>query len=386
MIAYQPTGNPLPAKKLLHRRQHQLHPKPSTSSWHSVSSSSNRNTRLWMVEEAGYENPQKEMDFPSAKLADKLSRSNLRIDPYAKADLHDRYLSSEEEASPSPEDELGSSKQAHSDDDDVEEDENEQDHSQSHKKSRTSSIQTCDSDKENAIIDLFATSTPSLAIAVPILAVGRPKLIDITNLAPMHKRKRSTPSYFSSISSSSSSNKTNGNSASKPLHPTHRHSSNSSTHTLARHPTPEHSALDSFPTHTHTHTPARTTPTAAAPYHHQHHDRTSSTSTSASNSSPLKRRDSIRLHQPATWLPPSPTTGSPNDDDDNDAAQDHYFPDLDVRPTPSYHDYDPYSLDPPRLVPRRPEGLGRGVEGGGGGWRGMARGLNLGRRVGGGGW
>ncbi|KAI4125174.1 MAG: hypothetical protein LQ347_005466, partial [Umbilicaria vellea] len=196
MIAYQPTGNPSPAKKLLHRRQHQLHPKPSTSSWHSVSSSSNRNSRLWMVEEAGYENPQKEMDFPSAKLADKLSRSHLRIDPYARADLHDRYLSSEEEASPSPDDERASGKQADSDENDAEDDgdENENENgSQSHKKSRTSSIQTCESDKENAIIDLFATSTPSLAIAVPILAVGRPKLIDITNLAPMHKRKRSSP-------------------------------------------------------------------------------------------------------------------------------------------------------------------------------------------------
>lgn len=32
---------------------------------------------------------------------------------------------------------------------------------------------------------------PQLAIAIPILVLGRPKLIDITNLAPMHKRKRS---------------------------------------------------------------------------------------------------------------------------------------------------------------------------------------------------
>lgn len=371
MIAYQPTGNPSPAKKLLHRRQHQLHPKPSTSSWHSVSSSSNRNSRLWMVEEAGYENPQKEMDFPSAKLADKLSRSNLRIDPYAKADLHDRYLSSEEEASPSPDDEHASGKQADSDENDVE-GENADDSSQSHKKSRTSSIQTCESDKENAIIDLFAISTPSLAIAVPILAVGRPKLIDVTNLAPMHKRKRSSPSYFSSISSSP--NNTNSTSTSKPLYPTHRHSSNSTTHTLARHPTPEHSALDSFPTPT----PLRTT-APATPYHHHHHHHSLGGS-SSSNSTSLKRHDSVRLHQPDTWLPPSPTSTS--SDDYDDAPQDHYFPDLDVRPTPSYHDYDPYSLDPPRLVPTRQEGLVRGGEGGGG-WRGVARGLSLGRRVGG---
>lgn len=32
---------------------------------------------------------------------------------------------------------------------------------------------------------------PRLAVAIPILVLGRPKLVDITNLAPMHKRKRS---------------------------------------------------------------------------------------------------------------------------------------------------------------------------------------------------
>ncbi|KAA6406429.1 MAG: hypothetical protein FRX48_09780 [Lasallia pustulata] len=353
MIAYQPTGNPAAAKKLLHRRQQQLHPKPSNSSWHSVSSGSNRNSRLWMVEEAGYENPQKEMDFPSAKLADKLSRSNLRIDPYAKADLHDRYLSSEEEASPSPEDDRHSNHSNHAaadDDHDQVDDEEDDDEEEtlSHKKSRTFSVQTSESDKENAIIDLFSTlppSTPSLAIAVPILAVGRPKLIDITNLAPLHKRKRSPDSSI------------------KPLHTAHRYSSprNNPHHQQPpRPPThPDHLARHPTPT-----TPPATPPRPLLP--------PSPTENPPRRSSSQKRRNSLRLQQPESWLPASPTELAPSDE-----ATDHYFPDLELRPTPSYTDYDPYSLDPPRLVATGRGGRERG-------WREVAKGLSLTRRINGG--
>lgn len=44
---------------------------------------------------------------------------------------------------------------------------------------------------EDAVELYQAEMKPQLAIAIPILVLGRPKLIDITNLAPMHKRKRS---------------------------------------------------------------------------------------------------------------------------------------------------------------------------------------------------
>lgn len=44
---------------------------------------------------------------------------------------------------------------------------------------------------EDAVDVDQAEIKPQLAIAIPILVLGRPKLIDITNLAPMHKRKRS---------------------------------------------------------------------------------------------------------------------------------------------------------------------------------------------------
>ena len=269
-----------------------------------------------MVEEAGYENPQKEMDFPSAKLTEKLSRSNLRIDPFAKPDLHDRYLSSEEEVSPSPEDDHSS-----------------QDEALKRKNSLTFSVQTRESDKENAIIDLFAVteSKPELAIAVPIVAVGRPKLIDITNIAPMHKRKRSADS--------------------KPLHTAHRHN-------LARYPTPEHVDVESFP--------AQEADIVVTP--------------PARRSSLLKRRESTRLLQPDTWLPDSPT--------DVYESEDHYFPDLDLRPTPSYKDYDPYSLDPPRLAtsPHYKYGHTRVYSGSSPaislmGWKGITRGLSLTKKI-----
>lgn len=159
---------------VLTRRQQVLAPRPSGSAKNSTESNESVKEHLWVVEE-GYEKPQKEMDFPSAKLGKMPSKFNirnthtLRIDTYIKTDPQDRYLSSEEEPSPSP-----------LDDD------------RHHDNELKSRAEICVDDDA---LDLSITEFKAeIAVAVPILAYGRPKLIDITNLAPMHKRKRSSVS------------------------------------------------------------------------------------------------------------------------------------------------------------------------------------------------
>ncbi|KAL9609410.1 MAG: hypothetical protein Q9204_009153, partial [Flavoplaca sp. TL-2023a] len=77
------------------RRQHIMSDTPRTSS------ESSTQEHIWLVQD-DFETPRKAMDFPTANLNGKLSRHDLRINPYSKPDLHERYMSSEEEPSPSP--------------------------------------------------------------------------------------------------------------------------------------------------------------------------------------------------------------------------------------------------------------------------------------------
>ena len=93
------------------------------------------------------------------------SKDKLRIDTYSTTELHDRYLSDEEEPSPSAEDSAS--------EDDVEE--------------KTSARENIDNELGYAAV--FECKA-DIAVAVPIVAIGRPKLVDITNIAPMQKRKR----------------------------------------------------------------------------------------------------------------------------------------------------------------------------------------------------
>ncbi|KAI4207450.1 MAG: hypothetical protein LQ346_000579 [Caloplaca aetnensis] len=146
-------------------RRHQMR----TETPRSSTESSNQE-QIWLVEE-DFEKPQKEMDFPSASLTTKTSRQNLRLNTYSKGDLHDRYMSSEEEPSPSPD--SSDAESTHSE---------ELKHKSS---SRVLGDETC--------LDLSALESDpqtAIAVAMPIVAYGRPKLIDITSLAPMQKRKR----------------------------------------------------------------------------------------------------------------------------------------------------------------------------------------------------
>ena len=110
----------------------------------------------------------------------KSSRSNLKISTLSQPDPLERYASSEEEPSPSPVSDTASV----CGEDDTDE-------------------RTQDQEEENEIQfeEKYEQHTEEfkaeIAIAVPIMAIGRPKLIDIANLAPMHKRKRSNSDKIS---------------------------------------------------------------------------------------------------------------------------------------------------------------------------------------------
>ncbi|KAI4242294.1 MAG: hypothetical protein L6R42_011055, partial [Xanthoria sp. 1 TBL-2021] len=147
-------------------RQHNMSDTPRTST------DSSTQEHIWLVQE-DFEKPQKAMDFPSANLKSKMSRHDLRISPYSKSDLHERYMSSEEEPSPSPD----SSDAESTASDELK-----------HKSSSRVLAPTEETPLDLSSIE--SDTTTAIAVAMPIVAYGRPKLIDITNLAPIHKRKR----------------------------------------------------------------------------------------------------------------------------------------------------------------------------------------------------
>ncbi|KAL8769424.1 MAG: hypothetical protein Q9209_004652 [Squamulea sp. 1 TL-2023] len=148
------------------RRQHMMTETPR------ISTDSSTQEHIWIIQD-GFEKPQKEMDFPSANLNSKMPRHELRISTYSKSDLHERYMSSEEEPSPSP------------DSSDAESTASEE---LKHKSS--SRVLAANDDASSDYSSIESDATTAIAVAMPIVAYGRPKLIDITNLAPMQKRKR----------------------------------------------------------------------------------------------------------------------------------------------------------------------------------------------------
>lgn len=228
---------------------------------------------LWIVEEDS-EMPQKEMELPSAPLPRiplrKDSRANLRIDTCTPVNLPERYESSEEEPSPSPDSETESHEEE--------------------LKHKTPAAQI-DEAAEATVTNEYKAE---IAVAVPIF-VGRPKLVDITNLAPIHKRKRTEKPMLSRTAMKLAASRlpaiTDGNSPFVAWEAT-------------KVVTPE----DNLP----------------------------------------KRKDSLTTlgaDAPESWLPDDATVVE-------EGEEEHYFPDLELRNPPTYNDYDPYSLDPPRLSPR----------------------------------
>ena len=249
------------------------------SARNSTDSTDSMKEPLWVVDDDDNdddeEKPQKEMDLAAASFGNMLhakkSRANLRIETYTPSDLHDRYLSSEEEPSPAP------SEDAHP-----------------------------DAEVEPASLEVLEDECPELTdpdykaeivIAIPVVAYGRPKLIDITNLAPMHKRKRSTQS------------------ASLP-------------------------PLDAIK-------PAVRAASATTTDENrpgEPKDLAHPTTTVDKKRPRLQRKANVSMPAPESWFP---------EDDPLTMAEDvqHFFPSLDIRLTPSYGDYEPFCLQPPNLGP-----------------------------------
>ena len=306
MVITDPKVSPL-TMATAPRRSAIMSRKPGTSLRDSHGSDSTLREHVVIVGD-DYEKPQKEMDFPSATHGSPInskSRTNLRINTYSKTELHDRYMSSEEEPSPSP----------HSEDSY----EDELKHKSSAKFEETAELPT--------IIDIEA----EIAIAVPILALGRPKLVDITNLAPMRKRKQRIP---------------------KSQNP----------HTTFKH----HGSRLPAVTDENTPFPANEAAEVVS-------------SPPPKANAALRRKESRPvLTAPESWLP----------DDAAASAEESSMPRLDVRRTPSYHDYDPYSLEPPRLAacPRGSVARARGntdpppTNHHSSGWKGLTRSLSLAKK------
>jgi len=218
---------------------------------------------------------QQEMDFRPPSLSKipsrKPSGKHLRISTYTASDLHERYLSSEEEPSPSP-------------DTDHEDPDAQKLKGQS---DETAEPHNDETDEPNTTEEFGA----KVAIAVPILALGRPKLVDITNLAPMHKRKRSAEKAI--------------------LRTTIKHKT---TFTAV-----EKDENAPFVT--------QEAPKIAPPQDY-----------------PPRPEESLPDPAPETWLPEECVHIVHEGDD--------YPPQLELRQALTYSDYDPFSLDPPRLSPR----------------------------------
>ncbi|KAL8793076.1 MAG: hypothetical protein Q9195_004282 [Heterodermia aff. obscurata] len=293
---------------ILQRRPAMLGSRESTSARNSAESDVTLKEHIVVVVD-DYEKPHKEMDFPSAKLGGMASsgksKNNLRINTYSKTELHDRYLSSEEEPSPSP------------------------DGHESHDEELRHKASAKFNDDASELLRAIE-GKPEIAIAVPILSLGRPRLVDITNLAPIHKRKQRIP---------------------KSQVP----------HTAFKVPEKCISAVNEdipFPAY-------EAARTAAA--------RASVEPAQIANSKESRHI----LTAPDSWLP----------NDESLAADDeHCIPELDIRRTRSYYDYDPYSLEPPRLVSSAVLSRHRGSPGAAhahvdtSGWKGLTRSLSLAKR------
>lgn len=268
---------------------------------------------LWVLDNA-YEKTEKDMELSSTTTGrmslKKDTPNHLRINTYSKADLHDRYMSSEEEPSPGP-------------DSDTESNEEELKYNVPEKVAEVFT--------EPATIDEYEAH---IAIAVPILARGSARLVD---LAPMHKRKRTEKSSQFRVAIKNAALRM----------PTATDEDKPSVALEATKPvTPD----DSLP----------------------------------------KRKDSLRSLTTDSWLPED-SVHIVQEEEDEDGQ---YFPDLELRKAPTYHDYDPYSLSPPRLSPRNSYNSGSKKPGSvararnssntpmamNSGWRGLTRSMSLAKK------
>ncbi|MCJ1341121.1 hypothetical protein MMC09_006417 [Bachmanniomyces sp. S44760] len=244
----------------------------SRDSFESLDSTNN----LWVVDGDLPKPPAKAMDFhlqSMATMPTRLTKSqnNLRIHTQPKSDLFERYQSSEEEASPSP----------------------------TNFNTKTSKDVL---EKDDSFLDEIDEAVV-MAVAVPLVSVGRPKMIDIARIAPIQKRKR--PVQRSFIAANGPAKRLGEIDENKTYAPTKkqqpvRHSYDKDIF-----------ALDGTPT------------------------------------LPPKRIDSLRV------APAAPDSWLPEEDESVVIAEEgqELFPNLSSGSTPTtYAEYDPFSLNPPRLV------------------------------------
>ena len=268
---------------------------------------------LWVVDNA-YEKTEKDMELSSTTTGrmplKKDTPNHLCINTYSKADIHDRYMSSEEEPSPGPDSETES---------------NEEEFKYKVPEKAAEVI------TEPVTVDEYEAH---IAIAVPILARGSARLVD---LARMHKRKRTEKSsQFRVAIKNAALRMPTATDENKPF--------------VALEATKSVAPDDSIPT----------------------------------------RTDSLRSLTPDSWLPED-SVHIVQEEEDEDGQ---YFPDLELRKAPTYHDYDPYSLSPPRLSPRssynstskKPGSVARARNSSNtpmamnSGWRGLTRSMSLAKK------
>ena len=290
---------------VLTRTQHTLSLQDSAEGRTSTDSNDTMGDELWFVT-AEYDGSRKELSFPSPPLGKTPSRKdslhNLSINTYPKVDLPERYNSDEEEPSPSTDTSETASvcEEVHE-----EEEEEGEEEELKHK-----SVQKHLDEEEEDII-IYEDYSAEVAVAVPIMIMGPPKLVDISNLAPIQRRKRTIN------------------------HCTLQRSAVKNAGALAsRSPTPM--------------APSRSAPVVPS----DENALPSEVSTPTTVEHLPKRQDSLpdlTRFVPDSWLPEdnSETIFEAVEEQD-----DLYFPALDVRPSPTYNDYDPYSLNPPSLSPR----------------------------------
>lgn len=277
-------------------------PRQGSAAWRNSYSSyssngSVRDSQLWIVQENGDQHRQKTMDFPAprkpALALGQRQKRPLRVDTYSRPDLHERYLSSEEEVSPSPHENFGTA-------------------------ARQEAATYVEADVEPNTIDITSLEADvmiGIAIVVNLMNVGKPKVIDIPRLAPMHKRRSNDPTKI-------------------PL----RHRQGSVTSCYSTRST----------------TSIKTVNATTGP---------------AQPTEPEETTIQPELDSPP--LPPIhlPTLPEADLSIAHEASM-LEFPGLDIRPTPSYRDYDPYLLDPPRLYPPSQRSRPRTNSGSGFAWKG----------------
>ena len=351
---------------VLNRRQPSLDLRKAASARTSMDSEDSRKEALWIVREKveKVEKPQQERDFSTSKTSALQSRPrssyNLRLT--TKADLHDKYQSDEEEASPSPDDDSDSN-----DDESLEDD------------SITYEIHDpidLDSHSTASSLDSYTSSTNIATSILFFPPPHRPRLIHITRLAPLQKRKRPPPSSR-----------------------TNSHKRLTSLDENVAYPGPSSSASTASSYHT-----------ADLPFRRENHE-----------------PRVTRISQPESWLPMTADEEEEEQEQEQEQEQEMvfsgpyqepeesiYFPEPPSSPT-TYAELDPYSLSPPTLIRtfsntpstyspystydrqqsrsslsspsgplERGSGLGLGSgsgSGSGSGWRGKVRGLGLVRKA-----